>query len=70
MWQIINPRPGLGLPMGLIIIMIVSLALLTLADLSIIANEAHIAGLLCGIVLGAAAATLSRAMPSGGSRHR
>ena len=70
MWQIINPRPGLGLPMGLIIIMIVSLALLTLADLSIIANEAHIAGLLCGIVLGAAAATLSRAMPRGGSRHR
>lgn len=69
MWQIINPQRGLGLPMGLIIIMVISLVLLTMADLSMIANEAHIAGLLCGMVLGAAAATLSRFSSRGGRHH-
>jgi GlpG protein len=67
MWQLFDPRKGLGLPGSLIIFMLVMLVAMTALGLSMIANEAHIGGFLAGIVFGAITATISRikrAMPS------
>ncbi|MES2603942.1 MAG: rhomboid family intramembrane serine protease [Pseudomonadota bacterium] len=60
MWQLFDPRKGLSLPRSLIIYMLVMLALFTYLDLDMIANAAHMGGLLTGIVYGALVATISR----------
>jgi GlpG protein len=60
MWQLIDPRKGLALPKSLIWFMIGSLAIMTVLNLRIIANEAHLGGFIAGIVFGAAAALASR----------
>src|SRR5690606_9057268 len=60
MWQLFDPRAGLWLPTSLILFMLASLVLMAVLGLSMIANEAHIGGLLAGVVLGASLATLSR----------
>lgn len=60
MWQLIDPRKGLALPRSLIWFMIASLAIMTVLNLRIIANEAHMGGFIAGIVFGAAAALTSR----------
>jgi GlpG protein len=60
MWQLIDPRKGLALPKSLIWFMIASLAIMTILNLRIIANEAHMGGFIAGIVFGAVAALTSR----------
>ncbi|MDY6982228.1 MAG: rhomboid family intramembrane serine protease [Pseudomonadota bacterium] len=60
MWQLIDPRKGLALPRSLIWFMIASLVIMTVLNLRIIANEAHMGGFIAGIVFGAAAALTSR----------
>lgn len=60
MWQLIDPRKGLALPRSLIWFMIASLVVMTVLNLRIIANEAHMGGFIAGIVFGAAAALTSR----------
>ncbi len=60
MWQVVDPRSGLALPKSLIIFMLVSLVAMTLLQLNIIANEAHLGGFLAGVVYGAATATIKR----------
>ncbi|MES2625604.1 MAG: rhomboid family intramembrane serine protease [Pseudomonadota bacterium] len=67
MWQLFDPRTGMGLPGSLIIFMLLSLVIMTALGLSMIANAAHMGGFLAGIVYGAITATISRvkrAMPS------
>ena len=67
MWQLFDPRAGLGLPGSLIIFMLLSLVIMTMLGLSMIANAAHLGGFLAGILYGAITATLSRikrALPS------
>lgn len=60
MWQLFDPAAGLRLPRALIGFMLLSLVVMTLLELDMIANEAHLGGFLGGIVLGAAVATISR----------
>jgi rhomboid protease GlpG len=60
MWQLFDPRAGLGLPGSLIIFMLLSLAIMTALGLSAIANAAHMGGFLAGILYGAITATVSR----------
>ncbi|MDR0781980.1 MAG: rhomboid family intramembrane serine protease [Pseudomonadales bacterium] len=60
MWQLFDPRAGLWLPKPLIFFMLLSLLLMWGLNLGMIANEAHIGGLLAGVLLGAMLATLSR----------
>jgi GlpG protein len=67
MWQLFDPRKGLGLPASLIIFMLLSLVIMTALGLSMIANGAHLGGFLSGILFGAVTAASSRivrAMPS------
>jgi len=67
MWQLFDPRKGLGLPASLIIFMLLSLVIMTTLGLSMIANAAHLGGFLSGILFGAVTAASSRivrAMPS------
>jgi GlpG protein len=67
MWQLFDPRKGLGLPASLIIFMLLSLVIMTALGLSMIANAAHLGGFLSGILFGAVTAASSRivrAMPS------
>ena len=60
MWQLFDPAKGLGLPGNLVFFMLLALIILTMMGLEGIADTAHIAGLLCGVVYGAAVATISR----------
>jgi GlpG protein len=69
MWQLFDPRAGLWLPTSLILFMLASLVLMAALGLSMIANEAHIGGLLAGVVLGASLATISRVRRSMRNEH-
>jgi GlpG protein len=60
MWQLFDPRSGLWLPGSLILFMLLSLVLMWGLGLSMIANQAHIGGLLAGVLFGAILATFSR----------
>lgn len=60
MWQLFDPRKGLALPGSLIWFMVISLGIMTILDLRMIANEAHLGGFMAGILYGAITATLSR----------
>jgi GlpG protein len=60
MWQLFDPAKGLGLPGNLVFFMLLALIILTTMGLEGIADTAHVAGLLCGVVYGAAVATISR----------
>lgn len=62
MWQVVNPRKGLSLPGSLILFMVASLVIMTLLDLQMIANEAHLGGFVAGIVYGAGTALASRVL--------
>lgn len=62
MWQLFDPRKGLALPGSLIWFMVISLGIMTLLDLRMIANEAHLGGFMAGILYGATTATLSRVL--------
>lgn len=68
MWQLFNPLAGLRLQGPLIAFMLLSLVVMTILELDMIANEAHLGGFLCGIVYGAASATMSRIRHN--RRHR
>lgn len=60
MWQVIDPEKGLNVQPSLIVIMIVILIVLTWMDLAILANDAHMAGLVSGGLAGAILAAFSR----------
>jgi GlpG protein len=60
MWQLFDPAKRLGLPGNLVFFMLLALVILTMMGLEGIADTAHIAGLLCGVVYGASVATISR----------
>lgn len=60
MWQLIEPRVGLNLPGSLIIFMVVILVAMTVLQLDMIANEAHLGGFIAGLVYGAATAGVKR----------
>lgn len=60
MWQLFDPKATLSLPGSLIGFMLLSLVAMTLLQLDMIANEAHLGGFLAGVVYGAAVATVSR----------
>ncbi len=60
MWQLFDPAKGLGLPGNLVFFMLLALIILTTMGLEGIADTAHVAGLLCGVVYGASTATISR----------
>ncbi len=62
MWQLFDPRKGLALPGSLIWFMVISLGIMTLLDLRMIANEAHLGGFMAGVIYGATTATLSRVL--------
>ena len=68
MWQLFDPRKGLALPGALIFFMLLMLIVMTAIDLDFIADEAHIGGILTGVVYGAAAATVSRMLRRGNPR--
>ncbi|MDG2090695.1 MAG: rhomboid family intramembrane serine protease [Gammaproteobacteria bacterium] len=60
MWQLFDPVKGLGLPGNLVFFMLFALIILTMLGLDSIADTAHIAGLLCGVLYGAVVSTISR----------
>jgi len=60
MWQLFDPAKGLGLPGNLVFFMLLALIILTMMGLESIADTAHVAGLLCGVLYGAVVATISR----------
>ncbi len=60
MWQLFDPKKNLSLPGPLIFFLLLSLVIITVINLDFIADEAHIGGLLTGVVYGAFAATISR----------
>lgn len=60
MWQLFDPAKGLGLPGNLVFFMLLALIILTMLGLDSIADTAHIAGLLCGVLYGATVSTISR----------
>lgn len=60
MWQVLEPRKGLSLPGSLILFMVASLVIMTLLDLQMIANEAHLGGFVAGILYGAGTAIAAR----------
>lgn len=60
MWQLFDPAKGLGLPGNLVFFMLLALIILTMMGLDSIADTAHIAGLLCGVIYGAVVSTISR----------
>ena len=64
MWQLFDPGKGLGLPGALIFFLLLTLVVMTVIDLDFIADEAHIGGILTGVVCGALTATVSRMMRS------
>ena len=60
MWQLFDPEKGLGLPGNLVFFMLLALIFLTILGIDSIADTAHIAGLLCGVLYGAVVSTISR----------
>jgi GlpG protein len=60
MWQLFDPAKRLGLPGNLVFFMLLALIIITMMGLESIADEAHIAGLLCGVLYGAVVSTVSR----------
>ncbi len=62
MWQIVDPRKGLSLPASLIWFMLISLVVMTVLNLRIIANEAHLGGFMAGVAYGAVTAIISRVL--------
>jgi len=60
LWQFIDPRKKLALPGALIFFLLLTLFVMTAIDLDFIADEAHIGGLLTGVLYGAIAAGISR----------
>jgi len=64
MWQLFDSRKGLSLPGPLIFFFILSLVIMTAIDLDFIADEAHIGGILSGVLYGATTATISRILRS------
>ena len=60
MWQLFDPAKKLALPGALVFFLLLSLLIITLMSLDFIADEAHIGGLLTGVVYGAVVATISR----------
>ncbi len=60
MWQLVDPRKGLSLPVSYICFMLIFLVVITWLDLAIIADAAHVSGLVIGITYGAVAAIISR----------
>ena len=60
MWQLFDPAKGINLPANLVFFMLLALIILTMIGLDSIADTAHIAGLLCGVLYGAVVATISR----------
>jgi GlpG protein len=60
MWQLFDPRKRLALPGALIFFLLLSLVVMTAIDLDFIADEAHIGGMLSGVLYGAVTATVSR----------
>lgn len=60
MWQLFDTDKGLGLPRNLIFFMLLALVILTMLGLENVADTAHIAGLLCGVLYGAVVSTISR----------
>ena len=60
MWQLFDPKKNLSLPGPLIFFLLLSLVVITVINLDFIADEAHIGGLLTGVVYGAFTATISR----------
>lgn len=70
MWQLCDPGAGLRLQGALILFMLLSLAVMTLLELDMIANEAHLGGFLGGIAYGTCTAILSRLRRGTCSRNR
>ncbi len=60
MWQLFDPQKQLSLPGALIFFLLLSLIVISVINLDFIADEAHIGGLLTGVVYGAFTATISR----------
>ncbi|MEX2365830.1 MAG: rhomboid family intramembrane serine protease [Pseudohongiellaceae bacterium] len=60
MWQLFDPDKHLALPPAMIFIMLIFLVLMSYINLEFVADAAHIAGLLCGVLYGAVTATASR----------
>lgn len=60
MWQLFDPAKGINIPGNLVFFMLLALAILTMLGLDNIADTAHIAGLLAGVLYGATVATVSR----------
>ncbi len=56
MWRSLAPRAGITIPRSLIGFMLISLILMTVLNLSMIANEAHLAGFIAGMAMGAVSA--------------
>jgi len=61
MWQLFDPQSDLSLPRGLIVFFLLSLVVMTILQLDMIANEAHLGGFLAGMLYGAITASVKRA---------
>lgn len=60
MWQLVQPAANLALPRSLLVFMVLSLVIMTLLQLDMIANEAHLGGFAAGLLFGLASATVAR----------
>jgi GlpG protein len=60
LWQFIDPGKNLALPGALIFFLLLTLFIMTAIDLDFVADEAHIGGLIAGVICGAIAAGISR----------
>lgn len=60
MWQLFFPQKRLALPGVLIFFFLLMLVVMTAINLEFVADEAHIGGLLAGVVYGAVTATVGR----------
>lgn len=70
MWQLLQPRAGLALPVSLLVFMLLSLAILTVLELDMIANQAHLGGFGAGLAYGAVTAMISRTRQALGESRR
>jgi len=68
MWQLIDPAKRLALPGALVVFLLISLVIMTAIDLAMIADEAHIGGLVAGAVFGALTALFSRIKRNAGTK--